>query len=217
MGNPFYDQLDWAIQGKKLRVFGDTYRYIGWGSMMRHGKDQLILHDATNVNTGNNVGSVFLDGVNRIEVIKPSKHIEYRKLDSLNQFPNYNVDFDIDEDVMQRCHRNRSSGTYPVIRKNGTILNGHKRIASAKAAGLEHHAVEVVSVTDEQALELFKLAHEDDLDLEDNTDAHTTADTTDKSESTDTSPNHTPSNQQEITPDTHRKPPHNGYHPTDQP
>jgi hypothetical protein len=38
-------------------------------------------------------------------------------------------------------------------------LNGHKRVAAARVAGLDSHAVEVVSVSDEVADELLALAH----------------------------------------------------------
>ncbi|ERG93876.1 ParB/RepB/Spo0J family partition protein [Haloquadratum walsbyi] len=42
-----------------------------------------------------------------------------------------------------------------MVREDGTILNGHKRVAAVRVAGLDSHAVEVVSVSDE----LLALAH----------------------------------------------------------
>jgi ParB family chromosome partitioning protein len=49
------------------------------------------------------------------------------------------------------------------VREDGTIINGHKRIKAARVAGLDHHPVEVIDVTDDQAAELFAVAHRSQL------------------------------------------------------
>ena len=61
--------------------------------------------------------------------------------------------------MIRRCYRNNSAGGFPVVREDGTIINGHKRLRAAEVAGLDGHPVEVLNVTDEQAEELFRVAH----------------------------------------------------------
>ena len=53
-----------------------------------------------------------------------------------------------------------------MVRENGTIINGHKRVAAAGIAGLEQLPVEMSSVTDQQATDLVYIAHRDDNDGE---------------------------------------------------
>jgi len=163
MTNPFYTEMDWLVQAKKLKVYGDDFCYTGWGAMNKHGSSEVILHDATNTETGESVGSVYLRDVTRIESIEPRKTIEYRSLEDLTPHPEYNIEFEPRNEQITRCYRNQSTGSYPVIRSDGTIINGHKRVAAAIAAGLEKHPCEVIEVTDEQAKELFELAHSDDI------------------------------------------------------
>ena len=86
-----------------------------------------------------------------VEGVKPGKRIEHRELDELQPHPAYTGGVTPKDGVLRDCYRTRSAGSYPVVREDGTILNGHKRIAAAEAAGLEHHPVEVVEVTEEQA------------------------------------------------------------------
>lgn len=174
MSNPFNDRLDWAIQGKYVRAYGNNAVYEGWCEMMHHNKNSLILHDAEEINRGKDVGSVFIRMCDTVEVLKPSKNIEWVALDDLEPYPGYDLDFEPDEDVVRRCSRNRSAGAYPVVTaEEGLIINGHKRVEAAKAAGLDRHAVEVIDVTPKQAQELFEMAHPDATLTEGQSDSST--------------------------------------------
>jgi ParB family chromosome partitioning protein len=75
-----------------------------------------------------------------------------------------------------------------VVRENGTIINGHKRVAAAEIAGLEQLPVEMISVTDQQAADLFRIAHRDgdDDDGEVGRTTKDSGDTTDKTDSAET-------------------------------
>lgn len=175
--NPFYQHLDWLVKGKYIRVRADKHTYCGWGAIANHNDGSIILHDAVNEDTNTEVGSVFLHSCESIEVIKPTKKIEMRRLKDLKPYPAHNTEFSSDDEVMRRSYRNKSTGSYPVIRENGTIINGHKRINSAIKAGLSHHPVEVINVSDDEAEELFKLAHSSGKD--DTTSTQTTNHCTD--------------------------------------
>ena len=122
------------------------------------------MHSAVNTATGEELGSVFVRVAEVVEVLKPKRRIEYRYLDELHPHPEYDIEFTPDEDVIQRCYRNQYAGSFPVVREDGTIINGHKRVAAARAAGLEGHPVEVINVSDEVAVELLQIAHPESED-----------------------------------------------------
>lgn len=156
--NPFNRSLDWALQGKYVRVSDGGNTYEGWLERVHHDRGSVILHDAT-TDEGEQFGSVFIRSPGRVSVLRPRKRIEYRRLDQLTPFSEHPRDFEPKDRVIRSCYRNQYAGSFPVIRESGEIINGHKRVEAAKIAGLEHHPVEVVNVTDEQARELYRVAH----------------------------------------------------------
>jgi hypothetical protein len=158
--NPFNRSLDWALRGKYARVRDDGQTYEGWIERIHHGRGSVILHDVT-TDEGEHLASVFVRSPGTITALELTmgKQIEYRPLEDLQPFPEHPQAFDPADDVIRRCVRNRYAGSFPVVRTNGEILNGHKRVAAARRAGLERHPVEVVDVTDEQARELYQIAH----------------------------------------------------------
>jgi NAD-dependent DNA ligase len=118
-----------------------------------------VLFDAENEDTGEELGAVYVRNPNVVVALTPSKWIEYRRLDELEPHHEYPGGVTPDDAVVRACRRAGYAGSFPVVRTDGTILNGHKRVRAAEAAGLEHHPVEVIDVTDEQARELFAIAH----------------------------------------------------------
>jgi ParB family chromosome partitioning protein len=151
--------LDWALQGKYARVDSGSKEYEGWVEIVHHNRGSVILHDAVNARTDESLGSVYVRVIETAEVVKPKKRVEYRSLDKLRPNPDHDGEFTPDPDIIRRCYRNQYAGSFPVVREDGTIINGHKRIAAARAAGMEAHPVEVVDVEDDVAAELFQLAH----------------------------------------------------------
>lgn len=173
--NPFNDTLDWALRGKYVRVHTDTGVFEGWVDRVHHNRGSIVLHDATNTTTEESLGSVFIRVCEVVEVLRPKKRIEFVSLEELSPYPEYDIDFTPEDDIIRQCYRNQFPGSFPVVRENGTIINGHKRIAAAEIAGVEHLPVEVISVTDQQAADLFRIAHRDedepvDATIEDGTD-----------------------------------------------
>lgn len=157
--NPFNRTLDWTVKGKYARVTDEDDRvFKGWVERIHHGRGSVVMHDVT-TGDGEQLGSVFVRLPGTIEVLKPRRQIEWRALDELSPHPDHNGAFTPSDTVIRRCYRNQYAGSFPVVRENGTIINGHKRVAAARIAGLTHHPVEVVTVTDDQAHELFIIAH----------------------------------------------------------
>jgi len=157
--NPFDDTLDTALRGKRCRVESDAGTFVGWVDRVHHNHGSVVLFDATDEDTGETLGAVYVRDPDVIVAITPSKRIEYRRVDELAAHPEYPGGIEPKDDVVRACRRAGYAGSFPVVRTDGTILNGHKRIRAAEVAGLDYHPVEVVDVTDEQARELFKIAH----------------------------------------------------------
>ncbi len=167
--NPFNQTLDWTVQGKYARVTDDDGRvFEGWVERVHHGRGSVVMHDVT---TGDDeqLGSVFVRLPGTIEVLKPRRRIEWQSLDELSPHPAHDGAFTPADATIRRCYRNQYAGSFPVVRENGTIINGHKRVAAARLAGLTHHPAEVINVTDDQARELFTIAHREQANQEQET------------------------------------------------
>jgi NAD-dependent DNA ligase len=158
-GNPFHNTLDTGLRGKRVRVATDAGTFVGWVERVHHSRGSVVLFDAENEDTGEELGAVYVRNPNVVVALTPSKRIEYRRLDELEPHHEYPGGVTPDDAVVRACRRAGYAGSFPVVRTDGTILNGHKRVRAAEVAGLEHHPVEVVDVTDEQARELFAIAH----------------------------------------------------------
>lgn len=184
MSNPFNTTLDWALRGKYARVHTDTGVFEGWVDRVHHNRGSVVLHDATNTTTEESLGSVFIRVCEVIEVLTPKKRIEFISLEDLSPYPEYDIDFRPKDEIVRQCYRNQFPGSFPVVRENGTIINGHKRVAAAEIAGLEQLPVEMISVTDQQAADLFRVAHRDS-DNDEEVD-RTTTDSEDTTDETDT-------------------------------
>lgn len=156
--NRFNLTLDRALKGKYARVRSQGRVYEGWVERVHHGRGSVVLHDATGED-GEQLGGVFVRSPGTVEILKPQKRVEYRRLENLEPHPEHRGDFTPKEDIIRNCYRNYYAGAFPVVRESGVIINGHKRIQAARVAGLEGHPVEVVDVTDDQASELFQVAH----------------------------------------------------------
>lgn len=158
-GNPFNDTLDAGLRGKRCRVESDAGTFVGWVERVHHGRGSVVLFDAVDQDTGDELGAVFVRTPDVVVALTPSKRIENRRLAELDPHPEYQGEVVPKDDVVRACRRAGYAGSFPVVRTDGTILNGHKRVRAAEVAGLDRHPVEVVDVTDDQAAELFAIAH----------------------------------------------------------
>lgn len=162
--SPFEDALEGALCGKYVRVHSDTGVFEGWVEDVHHDRGSVVLRDATNVKREESVGSAFVRVCNAIEVLKPKQRIEFRRIEELRPHPEYDIDVTPAESIVQHCYRTGFPGVFPVVRNNGTIIDGHEAVAAAELAALEGIPVEVVDVTDQQAANLFRLANRSNPD-----------------------------------------------------
>lgn len=156
--NPFHRTLDRTLQGKYARVVERGREYEGWIERVHHNRGSVVMHSVT-VNDTEELGSVFLRTPDIVEVVKPQKRIEWWSVDELEPFPDHDLEFEVKDRIIRSCYRDQFAKSFPVVRTDGTIINGHKRVKAAQIAGLDRHPVEVIDVSDEQAAELFALAH----------------------------------------------------------
>lgn len=123
------------------------------------------------------VGSVFLRTTNTVTCVEPeqSKTIQYISPEVTLPYDDHDLDFEPADKHMRMAYRNGFTGSFPVVRELESdhelydmndryqIINGHKRIKAARRVGLRMHPMEVIRCTDEEAQELFEVAHRDQL------------------------------------------------------
>lgn len=175
MSNPFNDRLDWALQGKNVRVHTSHRVYTGWVERVHHQRGSVILHDAEvqtrladhELSDPESVGSVFCRSPEQIVTLYPRKSIEYLSVGLVVDSPHYEEDLTPKDYHMRRVYRNGFAGSFPVVRpihneneiEHYELINGHKRVEAIRQVGLDEHPFEVFECTDEQAERLYHLAH----------------------------------------------------------
>jgi ParB family chromosome partitioning protein len=162
MNDSFTDTVEETLRGKYVRVHSDVGVFEGWADRIAPERGSIVLHDATNTTVEESIGSVFLHTCAAVEVLRPAKRVEFCAISDLNPYPDYDPDARPTPETIRRAYRNQFPGEFPVVRENGTILTGHEYVAAADVAGLERIPVEMVAVSDTQAAELFRLAHDDE-------------------------------------------------------
>ena len=159
MDNSFIDAVDGTLRGKYVRAHSEVGVFEGWADRTDPDRGSIVLHDATNTTREESIGSVFLRTCTAVEVLRPAKRIEFCAVGDLNPYPEYELTEPPARETIRRAYRDQFPGEFPVVRENGTILTGHDQVAAAEVAGLSHIPVEMIAVDDEQAAELFRLAH----------------------------------------------------------
>lgn len=181
--NPFNHVLDRTFQGQHVRVSDGDSIYEGYVDRIHHNKGSVVLHNALQVRPRpeEKVGSVYLRTVESMHVTTRQKRIQVVDIDLIDDFPAYDHDFEVVDWHMRSAVRNGFTGSFPLVREmwNATkrryqILNGHKRIEACRRVGLQNHAVEVIRCSDEEADELFGLAHRSHHAEESSTDTDDT-------------------------------------------
>lgn len=155
----FTETLEQALYGKYVRVQAESGTFEGWAADVQHDDGSIVLYDATKTTTEESLGSVYIRTCDVVEVIKPQKQIEFVVLEDLAPYPEYDMDFTPNSALIQHCYRHQSPSEFPVIRENGTIITGHEQVVAAEIAGLQRVPAEIIAVTDQQAAELFRIAH----------------------------------------------------------
>jgi ParB family chromosome partitioning protein len=162
MDDSFSNAVDETLRGNYVRVHSEVGVFEGWAGRTDPDRGSVVLHDAANTTTEESIGSVFLPTCTAVEVLRPTKRIEFCAVDDLNPHPEYELTEPPTAETIRQAYRNQFPGAFPVVRENGTMITGHKQVAAAEVAGLSRIPVEMIAVDDEQAAELFRIAHGDD-------------------------------------------------------
>lgn len=163
MDDSFINVVGETLRGKYVRVHSEVGVFEGWADRTDPDRGSIVLHDATNTTTEESIGSVFLPTCAAVEVLRPAKRIEFCAVGDLKPHPEYELVEPPAPETIRQAYRNQFPGEFPIVRENGTIITGHEQVAAAEVAGLSRIAVEMIAVDDEQAAELFRLAHNDEV------------------------------------------------------
>ncbi|WP_175507139.1 ParB N-terminal domain-containing protein [Halostagnicola kamekurae] len=158
--------------------------YEGYVEMVHHNRGSVIMHNCRELTEGQKVGSVFVRIVDEIIQLESHKEIQELNPERVANSPHYEAKIIPRDYHMRLAYRNGYTGSFPVARKlekdhprfdpsqQYELVNGHKRVAAMKRVGLQKHPFEVIQCTDEEAKELYELAHRDQ-DSEDSEDDST--------------------------------------------
>ena len=128
MSNPFFDELDWALRGKQVRVKSkDGDKYSGILNRIDHNRGSVLLHDAARAVPGGpkenweQVGSVFVRNVATIYSLPKkaaTKTIEFPRVTEIEDSPYYpGAVGDPPDAHLRSAYRNGFTGGFPVCRK----------------------------------------------------------------------------------------------------
>ena len=171
-GNPFHDELDDSFRGTRVRAHTTEHTYEGWARLWHYNQPAIVLYDATR-NDGEQVGAVTIDDPEIVERLGSQDTIEEIPVAAINDSP-YSVREPDDADHERFVKLTRERGhllTFPTVRPiehdsdGGASANtaedayevviGHRRVATARKAGLETIAVRLRELDDWEAVEHF--------------------------------------------------------------
>lgn len=185
MDDSFSTAVGETLRGKYVRAHSEVGVFEGWADRTDPDRGSIVLHDATNTTTEESIGSVFLPTCTAVEVLRPTKRVEFCAVGDLNPHPEFELTEPPASEVIRQAYRNQFPGEFPVVRENGTIITGHEQVAAAEVADLDRIPVEMIAVDDEQAAELFRLAQGGEMGNTPTT-SESGADTTEQTASDDT-------------------------------
>jgi hypothetical protein len=172
--NPFYDELDDTFRGTRVRVHAAGHTYEGWARLWHYNQPAIVLYDATR-DDGDQVGAVTIDDPEIVERLDADSQdtIEEVPVAAISDSP-YSVREPTDTDHKQFVKLTRERGhllTFPTVRpiersddsKAGgdtadheyEVVIGHRRVATARKAGLDTIAARVRDLDEWEAVEFF--------------------------------------------------------------
>ena len=175
MSNPFHKSLE-EFRGREVIAtsnHGETYR--GFVDRMHYQDRHVVLHGATNVDTGEHVGKAFLSHADTIELADEEVVVEDVRLERIRPSPYATREFHREQNLgyIERTQNKGFVGSFPVVRRiplpskhytgtvseNFEIVEGHKRLWVCEQAGFDSHPVEVVELTDWDVVGRFVADH----------------------------------------------------------
>jgi len=168
-GNPFHDELDDSFRGTRVRAHTTEHTYEGWARLWHYNQPAIVLYDATR-NDGEQLGAVTIDDPEIVERLGSQDTIEEIPVAAISDSP-YSVRESNDADHERFVKLTRERGhllTFPTIRPidhdsgvstdsadSYEVVIGHRRVATARKAGLETIAVRLRHLDDWGAVEHF--------------------------------------------------------------
>ncbi len=166
MGNPFIDDLNDTFRGVRVRVTTDHHMYEGWGGRWNYSDQAFLVYDAER-DDGERFGAVTVSTPESVERLDERLSIEEVPLSTVAPSP-YSVRATDDVDHAEFVKLTRERGhllTYPTVRPVSAsdydyeIVGGHRRYHAARKADLSTIAVEIVELSDWEAVVWFVDEH----------------------------------------------------------
>jgi hypothetical protein len=168
--NPYLDELNNTFRGTRVRVHAGGHTYEGWARVWEFSDQSIILYDAVR-DDGEQLGGVTLRNPTIVERLTPTAPIETVPLDTIVESP-YSTRTFGDDDQREFVKLTRQRGhllTFPTVRplddetwttEDGTpadyeIAVGHRRVDTARRAGLETLPVRIRDLDDWEAVQWF--------------------------------------------------------------
>ena len=167
-GNPFHDELNNSFRGTRVRAHTAEHTYEGWARLWHHNQPAIVLYDATR-NDGERLGAVTIDDP-IVERLGSQGTIEEVSVAAITDSP-YSMRGPDDANRERFVKLTRERGhllTFPTVRPidydSGVstdsadtyeVVIGHRRVATARKAGLETIAVRLRELDDWEAVEHF--------------------------------------------------------------
>ena len=171
--NPYFNELNDTFRGEHVRVHAAGHTYEGWARIWEYSEQRLVLYDAVR-DDGEQLGAVTLSKPTAVERLTPTAPIERIPLDAIVESPYSTRTY---ENTGQRefVKRTRQRGhllTFPTVRPlddSGRTLDkdkrttdrayevavGHRRVDTARKAGLETLPVQIRDLDDWEAVQWF--------------------------------------------------------------
>jgi hypothetical protein len=167
MGNPFYDDVDDAFRGVRVRVHTSAHTYEGWCGRWHYNEHGVIVYDAER-DDGEEVGAVTVSNPETVERLPPTDPIEEVRVADIAPSPYTYRSMD-DAAHQKFIKETRERGhllTYPTVRRVAEdeqrghdrayeVVAGHRRFETARKAGLETIAARVADLDAWEAVERF--------------------------------------------------------------
>lgn len=165
--NPYFDELNNTFRGTRVRVQAAGHTYEGWARIWEYSEQRLVLYDA--VRDGDEqLGAVTLRKPTVVERLTPSAPIETVPVDAIIESP-YSTRTFGDDDQREFVKVTRERGhllTFPTVRPlndntrtvegaDYEIAVGHRRINTARKAGLGTLPVRIRELDDWEAVQWF--------------------------------------------------------------
>jgi hypothetical protein len=171
MTSSYYNELDDTFRGEKVRVHAAGHTYEGWARIWHYEDQSLLVLDAVR-DDGEELGAVTLHQPEAVERLSPIATIEEVPVAAIHESPYCARSYE-DTDHQHFIRQTRERGhllTFPTVRtlnsdernRDGDaspqeyeVVIGHRRVDTARKAGLHEIPVKVANLDDWETVQWF--------------------------------------------------------------